>query len=109
MTKEILERRKVKNSEELQDFLLHIGWSEVLKPELDKYVGILQNYLVKAVLGQKIITTSFNQSVEISKEQIAGQIEGIKFVEDMLLRIIKEGERGVDYLRDLSGTMRAES
>ena len=100
-TKDIHAQRRVKRSEQVQDLLLHVGWDEVVKPELDKLVEQLQVCLVKSVLGQKITSvTATGGVIEFTKEQLAGQLEGLAIIDNIIIGIIKDGERGLEYLRN---------
>lgn len=102
-SKEIHAQRRVKRSEQVQDLLLHVGWDDVIKPELNKLNEQLQVCLVKAVLGQKITSvTATGGVIEFTKEQLAGQLEGLAIIENIILGIIKDGERGLEYLRNYS-------
>lgn len=91
---------KASKSEALQDFLHETGWVDVIKPELDKIQTTLQDLLVQSVLGRRIINRTPTGDFEITKEQIAGQIDGIKTIEDIITRILREGDRAVKTLHE---------
>jgi len=91
---------KASKSERLQDFLHESGWVDVIKPELDKIHNSLQELLVQSVLGRRIVNRTPTGDFEITKEQLAGQIEGIRVIEDIITRILREGDRAVKTLHE---------
>ena len=77
-------------ADDLCDLLDHIAWDKTLSPALVKYKENYQNLLVKSVLGQAVVDTTTGQV--ISKEMLAGRIEGIEWIHKFILNIIKRGE-----------------
>lgn len=80
----------VLRADDLSDLLDHIAWEQTVQPALDKYRENYQNLLVKSVLGQAVVD---NQSGQIiSKEMLAGRIEGIDWIKKFLLHVLRKGE-----------------
>lgn len=77
-------------ADDLCDLLDHIAWDKTLSPALAKYKDNYQNLLVKSVLGQAVVDTTTGQV--ISKEMLAGRIEGIEWIHKFILNVIKRGE-----------------
>lgn len=82
----------VLEADETADLLAHVGWTDVLKPALQRKREIYAGILVAAVLGRA------SGPQDLSKEQYAGLVFGIdetiKLIEDVL-------KRGSKALKDL--------
>lgn len=69
-----------------RDLLNHIAWTDVIKPQITTAKTFLTERLVSATLhGQ--------QPGAETREQIAGKLYGIDYVEKMLEKILREGAR----------------
>lgn len=69
---------------DLQDLLNHIAWTDVIQPQLVEAKSILTKRLVDATLQPQ-------QPNSESREQLAGKLYGIVFMENMLAKILREG------------------
>lgn len=83
-------------ADDLENLLDHIAWEQTIKPALDKYKQNYQNFLVKSVLGQPIVDRATNQI--ISKEMLAGRVEGIDWLNKFLESVLKRGELAKENL-----------
>lgn len=81
---------------ELIDLLEHIAWEQTVKPALDRHAETYKNLLVQSVLGRPIVN---HDGTPMSKEILAGRIEGIEWLERFIISVLKRGERGDAYLR----------
>jgi hypothetical protein len=84
--------------EDLHDLLDHIAWTDTIQPELMKLRESLTRLLVGAVLNGKVVTTS---GAELNKEQSAGQIDGLDFINDLFTRLLRKGANASEELRKL--------
>lgn len=75
---------------DLQDLLDHIAWEQTVAPALAKYKDNYQKLLVQAVLGQQVIDQASGQV--ISKEMLAGRIEGIDWITKYMTHVLKRGD-----------------
>ena len=85
--------------DDLVDLLDHIAWDQTVKPALEKYKTNYHNLLVKSVLGQAVVDQTTGQV--ISKEMLAGRIEGIDWLNKFILHIITRSELAKSNLEDL--------
>lgn len=83
-------------ADDLNNLLDHIAWENTIKPSLDKYRTNYQNFLVKSVLGQPIIDRATN--TVISKEMLAGRIEGIDWLNKFLESVLRKGNFAKEQL-----------
>lgn len=75
---------------DLQDLLDHIAWEQTVAPALAKYKENYQKLLVQAVLGQQIVDQATGHV--ISKEMLAGRIEGIDWITKYMVHVLKRGD-----------------
>lgn len=87
----------IARAEDLKDLLDHIAWEQTIVPELNKYKDNYQSLLVNSVLGQTVV--DMNTGTPISKEMLAGRIEGINWIQKFLLNVIKRGDISLDSTR----------
>lgn len=83
----------VAEADQVADLMEHVGWTMAVKPALLKHRTALTSTLVGAVLGQALPNG-------LTKEQIAGRIEGIDEIIRVFEKILKQGEKS---LRELEG------
>lgn len=76
-----------------QDFLDHIGWTDVIQPRLEGQKAMLTKRLVDAVLTGAPLEES-------SKERIAGQIYGIDYAMREIEAIVTRGHAAEGLLAD---------
>jgi hypothetical protein len=79
-------------SEDLQNLLHHIAWTDVISPELKNLKEEYMSVLTAAVLGREFTMGG----APITKEQLAGRIEGISFIHELFARILKEGRIAIE-------------
>ena len=84
----------IDRADKLADLLEHVGWEDVLKPELVKYRRTMETALVRAVLGGKVIA----DGAELSKEQIAARAEAITYIQGRIEQILKDGAQSLKSL-----------
>ena len=84
--------------EDVQDLLNHIAWTDVISPELLGLKEEYTNLLTAAVLGQQL---SQNGAL-ITKEMLAGRVEGITFIHNLLTRILKDGKRAIEQCKKIN-------
>lgn len=96
MTKEKI-AENIARADDLADLLDHIAWEQTVLPELNKYKETYQSLLVNSVLGQAVVDRTTGQI--ISKEMLAGRIEGITWIHKFMLNVIKRGDIALDNTR----------
>lgn len=82
--------------QDLDNLLEHIAWGQIVQPELLKHKSNYETLLVQSVLGQQIINQSTNQI--ISKEMLAGRIEGINWIMMYLKNVLSKGVKAQEKL-----------
>jgi len=80
---------------DLNDLLNHIAWTDVVKPELDDAKARLTKRLVDATLKPQ-------QEGTETREQLAGMLYGIQFIELTFARILREGARSKEELAKMN-------
>ena len=80
---------RVHSADSLADLLEHLGWTDVLRPRMERYMRDIESLVVQAVLGGQIKDTS--SGALVTKEQLAGQASGIRWLIGVIERIIREG------------------
>lgn len=86
----------VAKREDLINLLGHIAWTDILYPRLTRHKQALMDLLVRATLEGGNIQT--NTGATLTKEMIAGRIEGIAWVTKLIESVLKEGERALSVL-----------
>lgn len=92
---------KTHAAEVLIETLAEIGWKEVIQPELEKFKHDLSGLLVNSVLGKTIAYQTDAGPAIVTKEQLAGEIKGLLFIEDLFARILREGMQAEKYLQTI--------
>jgi hypothetical protein len=82
----------VAKGEDTYDLLSHIAWTDVILPRLEKEIVTYSTILVNEALGTPI-------PGNITREQVAGRAYGIRWVQNLLERILKDGKRGLEHLQ----------
>lgn len=90
----------IARADDLQDLLEHIAWERTVLPELIKYKDTYHNLLVKSVLGQSVVDQHTGQV--ISKEMLAGRVEGIEWITRFLTNVLKRGEQATASMQDFN-------
>lgn len=91
--------RAAKGSD-LREVLSSIAWDDVIRPEITKFKSTLNELLVNSVLGRSVLfRMADGTEMSLSKEQIAGQLYGLTFIEDLFERILRDGDKAVEVLR----------
>jgi hypothetical protein len=85
-------------AEDLLDLANHIGWTDVLLPELKKAKDNYSALLVQKVLGN-------HAASPFSTEQLAGRVAGIDFMLGLFNSIITKGERASKFLQEYHSTI----
>ncbi len=83
-------------AQDLDNLLEHIAWEKIVQPELSKYKAHYETLLVQSVLGQQIIDQTTKQIV--SKEMLAGRIEGINWINHFLKNVLTRGAKAQEKL-----------
>ena len=86
-------------ADDVREFLSVLGWEEVVKPELDRMSSLLSRQLVGATLG---VPVPGPNGRTISPEQIAGRIEGIAFIQQIIQSILAKGDKAKEYLNSIN-------
>lgn len=86
-------------AEDLGDLLDHIAWREVILPELVKARDNYTKMLVSSTLGLPISVNTGAGAAVITREQLAGRIDGINFIMGLMEDILKRGYRAAEELR----------
>lgn len=86
-------------SEDLQDLLNHLAWTDVLRPALIKEKEMFTTLLVNCTLGQPVQVQSNGGLVDVTKEQIAGKIYGITYIQNLIEKVMTTGIKAVAELR----------
>lgn len=76
---------------DVQDLLDHIAWTDVIRPQLDAAKTLLTNRLVDTTLNPQKEGTE-------TREQIAGKLHGIVWIQQKLEKILAEGSRSKEAL-----------
>jgi hypothetical protein len=90
MTQDTAEKA-IDRADKLADLLEHIGWGEVLKPQLEAYRSSMEKALVQVILGGRAII----EGGELSKEQIAARADAISFLIGRIETILKSGAQAL--------------
>ena len=90
MTPETAEKA-IDRADKLVDLLEHVGWEEVLKPQLEAYRKNMEQALVQVVLGGRV---QMNDT-ELTKEQIAARADAIGFLIGRIETILKSGAQAL--------------
>jgi len=85
--------KTVQEAEEVVDMLEHFGWTKVLKPKIMQAVNMYMQQLPVLVLSKRKEETS-----QITKEELAGRIEGYLFVIGQIENVLKRGSAAYDAL-----------
>jgi hypothetical protein len=80
-------------AEDTLDLLNHIGWEGVIHPALSKYRNDLTTQITSKILGNQTASTA-------SIEQLAGMIHGIDWMTKLFERILRDGKRASEILRE---------
>lgn len=83
---------KAAQAEDLGDLLNHIAWTDVLRPRLQAASQQYQDLLVNSVLGAPL-------PPGMSREQIAGICNGIKYLTTLIEKVLRDGERAAKNLQ----------
>lgn len=75
-------------SEDLQNLLEHIAWTDVVLPRLQRLKDQYSKALVAHLLGQPL-------PQNLTKEQVAGKIYGIDQIIALFNQILTQGEKAV--------------
>lgn len=86
---------QVAKAEDLSDLLNHIAWTDVVLPRLQQEKERYTQLLVRSVLGSPIIR---EDGVELTREQLAGKVEGVQFIIKLMEDIIRQGDRALRQL-----------
>lgn len=90
--------------EDTKDLLNHIAWTDVISPELLRLKDEYINLLTAAVLGQQLM----QNGIPITKEMLAGRVEGITFIHNLFARILKDGARAVEQCKKININLQLE-
>ena len=90
MTPETAEKA-IDRADKLVDLLEHVGWEEVLKPQLEAYRKNMEQALVQVVLGGRV---QMNDT-ELTKEQIDARADAIGFLIGRIETILKSGAQAL--------------
>ena len=83
----------IQEASELGNLLEHIGWIDVLQPKLERFRNAYLDQLPALVLN-----SGLQVQIGMTKEQLAGKIEGLNFVMRLIDKILKDGERAFEEL-----------
>lgn len=86
-------------AEDVQDLLDHIAWTETIRPDFLQQRESFTKLLVSATLGMPVEIRSSSGVTALSKEQLAGRIDGIDYVFKYFEKIMARGARAVAELR----------
>jgi hypothetical protein len=81
----------IAQAEDTQNLLDHIAWTDVIEPKLIKHKEDLSKMLVNHLLGMPI-------PENLTKEQLAGQIFGINYIQSLIKGVLQSGERALKIL-----------
>ena len=88
-------------SRDLKDWLDHMAWTDVLLPAMEKERAFYQQMLVNATLGAEPSIKDYNGVIRlVTREQLAGRIQGIDFIISLIERILQKGEKALDELSE---------
>jgi hypothetical protein len=85
-------------ADQVGDLLTHIGWQEVIRPELARHRKVYEQLLVESVLGNK---THAPDGTALTSEQLAGRIYGLTEVEKLFEKILKNGVRALQWVNSV--------
>ena len=84
---------QVQKAEEVLDLLEHLGWQQVLKPEIDKQLTYWTHALPAIVLNSKK-----EEDLGYTKEELAGRIAGMQYAVAVIEDVLKKGSRAFKAL-----------
>jgi hypothetical protein len=76
----------VQQAEEVLDLLDHLAWTDVLKPKIEKQISIYGRMLPTLVLN-----SSKEKELGITKEELAGRMEGFKYAVAAIEEVLTKG------------------
>jgi hypothetical protein len=88
-------------AEDVQDLLQHIGWTDVLQPELQKTAKEYEQAIVQIALGASLTDNMTGQILTI--EEVSSRLRAMYWLESILKAILRRGREGVDTLRKDAG------
>ena len=77
--------------DKVSSLLDEAGWVEVIETALESRRAYFQNLLVQSVLGKNI--TDLDTNGVISKEMLAGRVEGIDWLFKFLTGVLQRGDK----------------
>ena len=88
--------------EDLADLLDHIAWTDVVAPKLAEAKDALTKMLVAATLGSPVVMNGPRGTAqrEVTVEQLAGKIWAIDWISTEFTKILREGDRAKERLRE---------
>jgi hypothetical protein len=92
-------------AEDLSSLLDHIAWAEAVKPILLKRRDAFSQMLVQTILG----ATTPDGKQPYTKEQLAGSIYGIDAIIGAFEKVLKDGEKALQELRQQNLSLSASS
>ena len=93
----------VAKAEDLNNLLDHIAWQQAVKPVILKKRNDLSTMLVNATLG-----AASSQNQPYTKEQLAGAIWGIDEMLHIFEKILRDGEKALNELREQGFTLQQQ-
>jgi hypothetical protein len=90
-TRQLIE---VHQAQDTQDLLDHLAWTDVVLPKIRKAREQYTNVLVAMTLGA-------TSPLPLTREQVAGRINGLDFVVELMQKILKRGKDAEEYLASL--------
>jgi len=86
----------IRKSEDLLNLLEHVGWTEVLRPQIE---AALDRY--KRLLPKLVLNTGLAQKIGITKEEVAGRIVAFEFLIETIETVLKKGAKAFQELNEL--------
>lgn len=83
----------VQQADEVINLLDHLAWTDVLKPKIEKQISIYAGLLPTLVLN-----SGKEKEIGITKEEIAGRIEGFKYAVAIIEDILMKGSKAFKVL-----------
>jgi len=88
MTKYEKQSMAIQEASEVGNLLEHIGWIDVISPKLEKLKATYLNQLPAMVLN-----SGLQVQMGMTKEQLAGKIEGLNYIIYLIEKILRDGEK----------------
>lgn len=90
----------ISEADALANMLEHVAWQDTIQPHFEKLEKLLNDLLMKLVLGQPTEQISVGGIVVETKEQAAGLLFGLRTMRKMFENILAKGAKSLEILNN---------